>query len=136
MIITENRVGRLCELRIASPVTSEEQDVLQQDLGRLFAAVKGPAILCTDIRGAVVFPEAVSERFVRMMRADNAKIERSAFLIGPSALFSLQLERFIREAANPARRCFRTAAELVAWVAPMLGAEERTRIAAFLREGD
>ena len=47
-------------------------------------------------------------------------VERTALLIGDSAIFSLQVERMIREANNPNRRAFRNGYELEPSVVPHL----------------
>jgi len=44
----------------------------------------------------------------------------------------LQMERVIREAENPRRKCFRDAVALSDWLHPHLTLHERARLAAFL----
>ena len=49
-------------------------------------------------------------------------------LLSPTnAIFSLQLERLLREAQNPARRAFRDAQPLLKWLSEILTPEELAR---------
>jgi hypothetical protein len=128
-----NPSGRLITLRLASPVSDEESLAVVNDVKRALGAVTGRGVICTELTGAKTFSQPVAERFTALMRADNPKIERSAFLIAPeAATFGLQIERMIREAGNPSRRTFRERAHIEAWVAELLGADERVALRAFL----
>ena len=62
------------------------------------------------------------------MRGDNPRIERAGILVSTSAVFSLQLERMVREAGNPRRRAFRTAGELVTWLDEIATPDEKQRL--------
>lgn len=135
MFSIENHVGRLVEVRVASPVEEENMPsvarstrTLLEGLGRKFVAVM-------DLRQAHVFPRAVSEGFVHVLTDNNPLLERSAFLIGESAIFALQVERAIREAGNPRRHAFRKVEDLEAWLDEVLDREEQERLHAFLTVG-
>src|SRR4051794_6581527 len=118
-------VGRLIEVLVATPVALEEVEAFGKRLRVVVGPQAGKIIVCVDLRGARVFPPAVAEAFVGVMRGDNPRLERSAFLVSDSALFSLQVERMIREAGSPLRRTFREPADLAAWVADALTDDER-----------
>ncbi len=133
MYTIENRVGKLVELRIAAPIAAEELPLLlaehqgiTEKLGRFVTAV--------DLRRATLVPLEVAERFTGLMRGSNPRLERSAFLLNESALFSLQLERLIREAGDSNRRTFRAPEELVTWLGQVLSEAEQARLGEFLAE--
>jgi hypothetical protein len=128
----DNTVGRLIEARIVSPVTAADLPAFGGRIASLFASQRDKVIICTDLMRADTFPPAVSEGFLTIMRKDNPKVLRSAFLFQPSATFGLQIERLLKEAANPDRRAFRTVAELSAWLGEVATPDERARITAFL----
>jgi hypothetical protein len=133
MYRVENPSGRLVTLRLASPLSDEESLRVVADIRRVLGAVPGRGIICTELTGAKTFSQPVAERFTALMRSDNPKIERSAFLIAKeAATFALQIERMIREAGNPSRRTFREAAQMEAWVGELLTADEQIALHAFL----
>jgi hypothetical protein len=129
-------IGRLVTLRLASPIDEAECERAVAEIARTLMGVSGKARICSDLTGARTFPPEVAERFVRLMKADNVKIERSGFLVSDAAgaTFGLQMERMIREAANPSRRTFREVGALKAWIAELLDPAERDALGAFLGE--
>jgi hypothetical protein len=128
----ETRAGRLLELRLHMPFPEEELTRFGEALRAAFAQRTDRLVLCTDIRAVTVFPPVVADRLVAMMKTDNPRIERSAFLLSGSAVFGLQVERMIREAGNPARRTFRDAPALTTWLGEVLTTAERARLETFL----
>ena len=132
MFSSENNVGRLVELRIVSPVTVAEIAELQRVHLGVLARVGGEFVIVTDLRGATVFPQEISQRFIALMSHLNPLLLRSGILINESAILGLQAERAIEEAGNPHRRAFREAGDLEAWMAEVLDDEEKTRLQAFL----
>lgn len=134
MFTTENRVGRLIELRIASPVSDDEvqrirekQLELVRRLGKRFVAV-------TDLRRSFVFPSHVTDQFIALMQRANPLLERSGVLINDSAVLGLQAERAMQEGGHDHRQAFRDPAELEEWLGEVLDEDERARLHAFLRE--
>lgn len=127
----DDRGARLMVVRIASPMTDEEQAAFGAALAGKVRSVETQVLLCTDLRGADTFSPAIADRFVAMMRADNPKLLRSVFLVGGTATFGLQVERLIREAGHPHRRAFRTTDALLAFLDDVASPEERAAIAAF-----
>ena len=77
-----------------------------------------------------------------MLRQDNMKVGRSAYLLGLSCVFQLQVERVIGESSLKApsragaasRRAFRDAGVGLSWIEEILTPEEKTRARAFLHE--
>ena len=92
------------------------------------------AVACTDVSAANVFAPEVAEGFIRLMQRDNPVVERSAFLIGESAMFALQIERMIKQANNPLRRTFRESSMLLGWLGEMLAPPEHERLRRFLAD--
>ena len=136
MMSLENRAGRLCEARFVHPCTVDETHALIASIRRIVAGSSARLVFCCDARRMAVFPPDVSELLTKVMRADNPHIEKNGLLFGDSSVFGLQIERMFREAGNPARRAFRARAELVAWIGETLSAGEKSRLAAFLDEGE
>jgi hypothetical protein len=128
-----NPGGRLLTLRLESPLDEQEAGEVFSDIRRLLGAMSGQAISCTDLTNARTFSPPIAARFTELMRGDNPKIERSAFLLAENAAtFSLQLDRMIRESKNPHRRTFTGAQDLEAWLTPLLTPLERGLLRAFL----
>lgn len=134
MFSLDVRQGRLIEGRITSPVVLSEVAAFGRRLKELLGSIAGPVVICTDLRGANLFPPDVADGFVTLMKTDNPRLERSAFLVGESAIFGLQVERLIRDARNTARRTFRDTALLVNWLGEVVDPKERARLDAFIAE--
>jgi len=130
----ENAVGRLIEVRLASPLSLEEVHQFAQDYKRTVSSVPGRYVGVVDITRAELFPAPVAEALIQLMSRAAEQVDRTAVLIGENATFSLQVERIIRNAASPHRRAFRGPVELREWLREVLGAEERVRLARFLNE--
>jgi hypothetical protein len=97
------------------------------------SALPGHVIICGDYRRVRVFAPDVAERFSGMLTAANPRVERSAILLTPDqATAGLQIERTVKQAANPGRRTFRVAEELQAWLGEILDADEKKRLHEFL----
>ena len=132
MFSIENNAGRLIEVRIQTPMVTADIAAFAGRLRSLITASAERIVICTDLRGASVFPPDVADGFVTIMRSDNPKLERSGFLVNESALFSLQVERMIRDAGGSSRRSFREGAPLLTWLGELLSPRERDRLASFL----
>ncbi|MDA8020444.1 MAG: hypothetical protein MPN21_23645 [Thermoanaerobaculia bacterium] len=136
MFSSDNRVGRLVELRVQTPMNLEEMAELQRRHLQVLQSLEGSFVIVTDLRHAHVFPPDITEAFIQMMGRINPDLERSAVLINESAVLGLQAERAIAEAGNPNRRSFREPDELMDWLSDVLDPSERTRLQAFLHEGE
>lgn len=134
MFSVDVKVGRVLEVRLVAPVTVVDIDVIRERLGLFFKTFPGKLVACGDFSRADVFPQEVAGRVLETFKHDNPKIERSGILVSASAIFSLQLERLVAQANNPARRCFRDAFEVKAFLANILTPQENGRVATFLSE--
>lgn len=132
MFTIENHVGRLVEVRIATPVAEEEMPGIAKATHDLIESLPGEFVAVMDLRHANVFPQAVSDAFVHILSDNNPKLERSAFLIGESTIFGLQIERAIRMAGKPTRQSFREASALESWLDEPLKPSEQYRLHEFL----
>ncbi len=131
-----NDVGRLIEARLHAPQSVEDIDAFREAMRAAFVTTKGRALVCADWRGANLLAPPVADALTNLLRRGNAHVERAAVLLPHGTpLFSLQVERVLREAANPTRpprRAFASASALVPWLAETATEAERRRIASFL----
>jgi hypothetical protein len=128
----QNVVGRLVEVRFASPLTLDEikqyvaeHHALTKKLARKYVGV-------VDLLQADVFPVPVAETMIQLMSGMAQQVERTAFLIRESALFALQVERVIRNSNHPDRRAFRDPEALKQWLGEVLDPLEQNRLAQFV----
>lgn len=130
MISVEHRLRKVIGITYASPITLAEVDTFARRVREVIAPLPR-VVFIVDFTALHVLPEEESKRTTAIMRADNPKVERSAFLLPQSAVSSLQTERMIREAGNPMRRSFGSARKLLDWVSECLDAEELAAAQAF-----
>ena len=135
MYTIDNRVGRLVELRVESPVTEEELTHFHDTLAKVCKPIQGQIAICTDLAGATVFTQPVTQRWTAIIKQESPIVERNAVLVGEGAVFSMQVERIIRQAGHPNRKAFLSPTDLVAWLGEILTVRERTRLESYLREG-
>ena len=135
MYTIENRVGRLIELRVESPVTEEELLRFHDLITKVTKPIKGQLATCTDLVGATVFLQPVAALWIEIIRKENPIVERNAVLVGEGAVFSMQVERIIRQAGFKNRNAFLVPAALTAWLGEILTVRERARLEQFLQEG-
>lgn len=121
-------------MKLASPLSLEEvQHFAQQHLA-IMQKIPGKYVGVVNMLEAHVFPPAVAEGLAKLLSGAASHVERSAYLIGESAVFSLQVERVIRDANNPNRRAFRNGNELVHWLGEVLTFAEKKQLELFVRE--
>jgi hypothetical protein len=130
----ENSAGRLIEVKLASPLTVEEVQQFAQKHIAIMQKIPGKYIGVVNLLEAYVFPAAVAEVLAKLLSGAASHVERSALLIGESAVFGLQVERVIRDANNPNRRAFRHGNELVAWLSEVTTPAEQKELEKFIRE--
>lgn len=135
MYTIENRVGRLIELRVESPVTEEELQQFHDRTAKVIKPIKGMLATCTDLVGATVFLQPVAARWIEIIKQESPIVERNALLVGEGAVFSMQVERIIRQAGFKNRKAFLSPAPLIAWLGEILTARERARLDQFLQDG-
>jgi len=135
MYHVENPAGRLIEVKLASPLSVDEvQQFAQKHIALMQKIPGGKYVGLVNLLEAYVFPPAVAESLAKLLSGAASHVERSAYLIGESAVFSLQVERVIRDANNPNRRAFRHAPEAVTWLSEILTPGERREAERFVRE--
>ena len=133
----EQRVGRLVEIQLVSPVLLPELAGFGQRIGEIAARLAKHGqrkLACTDLASANILPPEVADWFIRLMQRDNLVLERGAFLIGTSAVFALQIERMFKESSSHTRRTFREPGPLLAWLGEVTSSSERDRLRRFLAE--
>jgi hypothetical protein len=125
-------VGRLVELRFASPLTGEEIDTFQREQKAL-ERTGSERVACTDCRALDIMSPDHTARVVAALRQHNRWLLRNGVLVsGAKATLALQLDRVLRESRSPGRRLFREVDEVIAWLDEVLDGPERERLRAFL----
>ncbi len=133
MITIENRVGRLIETRLVSPLLDTEFSQFQQERERLMRAVGQDRVVCIDLSRVQILPPTQADAFLNLLRGSRPGLTRNAFLLPPNqAVLALQFSRIIRQANNPARRAFQSRAALITWLAEILRPPELLRLESFL----
>ncbi|TMQ13926.1 MAG: hypothetical protein E6J90_27550 [Deltaproteobacteria bacterium] len=136
MYTIENRVGRFVELRVESPVTEEELLEFHEVLASVCKPIRGQIAICTDLVGATVFTQPVTQRWTEIIKQESPVVERNAVLVGEGAVFSMQVERIIRQAGYKNRKAFLSPVTLAAWLGEILTVRERVRLESYLHEGE
>ncbi len=131
---SENREGRLVELRVVTPMSAEEMLGLHKAHLEVTGGIDGDYAVVVDMRRAQVFPPQISERFIALMSRLNPRLLRSAILINESAVLGLQAERAMEVAGHANRKAFRDALKLEQWLGEVLTERERLRLRSFLIE--
>lgn len=134
MHTVKNAVGRLVEVRVASPLNQGEVDAFRQELQAAIRNIRDRYVGAVDLRHADVFPVEVAQGLIALLSGTASLVERTGFLIGESAIFSLQIERIIRNSDSPNRRAFREPEPLRLFLSEALTANERSRLDEFLAE--
>lgn len=127
-----NHAGRLVEVKVASPLTLEEVQQLVRELVAVMQSIPVNSVGVVDLLGAHVFPPDVAQTLIQLLSGNASHVERTAMLIGDSAIFALQVERAIRTSSPDKRRAFRTPGELKAWLGEVLTAEEKSALERFV----
>jgi len=136
MITVASTAGKLVEVRIQTPITAAELADMKAASVAIFSRLRIPFAGITDLRAARVLPAELADQVTAFLKRDAPNVMRSAFLVGEGAIFNMQLDRVLREAASERRRSFRTRAELLAWMGEVLTPEEQRRLTSFLDEGE
>ncbi len=134
MHTVKNVVGRLVEVRVASPLSLAEVDEFQREHPVATRNIRGRYVAVVDLRHADVFPTEVAQRLIALLSGIAPLVERTGFLIGESAIFSLQIERILRNSDSPHRKAFREPAPLKVFLGEALTPGERSRLEEFLAE--
>ena len=73
MITVANPAGRVCLARFVPPFDVAQVDKLAAEIRAILVALTRPAIFCSDIRTAAIFPPDVSDRITRCSRATTRR---------------------------------------------------------------
>jgi hypothetical protein len=129
------KVGRLVEARLFILHSVDDVTSFQGAMRDAFRRAGPRSVICADWRRATLLAPDVAEAMIGLLRVGNAFFERSAILLGrDQAIFSMQVERVVREAASPSRRTFRDALRMRRWLAEVLDDDEVHRMNEFFRE--
>jgi hypothetical protein len=127
MYEVENRVGKLVQIRIWSPVSAEEAAAWAREHDRVVDAVGGPYVCLVDLFDARVFPQAAVDAYTSVMKAEP-NLVRTGTLLSYSPTSALQVRRMLREIDNPVRRAFTEVPPLLDWLDPVLTVPERAHL--------
>lgn len=136
MYTLECRAGRLFEIRVQPPLSLDELRNFHPQITRIHARVMGQLVGCTDLRNARVFGLDVADKLMSIIRTDGPSIERNVFLVGESAVFSMQIARVIRSAGIPSRKAFFDPEEAINWLSEVLAPIEVRRLREFVTGGE
>src|SRR4051794_35037176 len=129
------RVGRLVEARLYTLQTVDEVTAFQSAMRDAFRRAGPRSVICADWRAATLLAPDVADALMGLLRVGNAYFERSAILLGKDqAIFGMQVERVVREAASPTRRTFRDTLKMREWLAEVREVDEIRRMNEFFRE--
>ena len=129
------RVGRLLEVRMASPLPLYEAQALVAEIRRLAKGTRAPSLGVIDLRGVRILDPNVVDFIGELMRRDNPWLARNAFVLaGAGATKTLQIGRMLKEGGSASRRGFRARHEAEAWLGEVLDDPEMARLRAFLDE--
>ncbi len=129
----KKEVGRLVLAELMAPLTANDVAGVVQGLRMTLIAAPAKMVLCGDLTRLTVIAPEHADVFTGMFTKDNAKVERSAFLVDKTrGAFVLQLERMVREAGNPNRRVFDDVQGLTGFLEPVLDAKERAELTGWL----
>src|SRR5262245_51997602 len=100
--------------------------------GHVLGSISGTAVMCTDWRGMRVLAPEVADILLGIMKSDNHRVARQAWLIDPKAIIGLQLERLFRDGGGLDRRTFTESVSMTQWLGEVLNTRERQRVTEFL----
>ncbi len=99
MISVSHAVGRLAEIRMATPIAAEDLVTMQREIAGIVDRSPTRIVVCADLSAATIFPSDLADQFAKFFRVGNARLERSAIVVG-SATFLMQVERLLREGGS------------------------------------
>lgn len=132
MFTVERRVGRLCEARVFRLPEPGDVSAYSAAFRPLVLAPTRP-VLCADHRPVPIYRPQVADALVALFQSLNVHWERVAIVVSSTnATLAMQMQRIVRESANPSRNVFLDAGEAQAFLAPALDEVERERLRVFL----
>jgi hypothetical protein len=133
--VVECRVGRLIVTRLSVLRDPKEVGRVQLAIKRAIEETRNKAVICSDWRSIDIFAPAVADAVLEMLNVTNREVLRGGILMNAEkATFSLQVERVLRDAGNPGRKCFREKGSLLHWLGASLDTAEVEAARSFLNE--
>jgi len=127
MYSIESHIGRLIEVRFWSPILGGEAIGWKRDHEIMLHSVLGSYLFFVDMSEANVFPPDMVDAWAATLKREP-RLVRTAFLLGSSPTFALQIQRIVRDAQHPQRRVCRDAREAEQYLGEVVTAAERTRL--------
>jgi len=135
MYTVANRIGRLLEIRVASPFSVTDAMQLFKQIYKTMPRDKGQALVMADLRLLRIVDPEIIDIVAGYMRMDNPYVERNALLLPPSgALVSIQTERLLKAQGAESRRAFHNRKDAESWLGEACSAMEKARMKSFLDE--
>jgi hypothetical protein len=128
-------VGRLLEIRVVGFRSRADIGAQTAAIARAVAALPKETryVIAGDWREAQIMAPEMAEGAAEMLARVNSSIARSGILTLPEhSTANLQMFRIVREAQNPSRRHFTSAAAMHRWLSEELTPEESARLRTFL----
>lgn len=130
MIVAEHHAGRIVEAHSTGEITYADflsfRSSFQEKFAKIGMGQKG--IVVGDLRGTHELAPDVAPVVLGMLRADNARVERAAHLVTAASAFHEQYQSIVERTHNPSRQVFTEPRALVAWLQPLVTAEELARL--------
>jgi hypothetical protein len=119
----------LAEAALGSPLTVRDFEEFVTAARLSFLALPGKAVVVCDMTRLTVFGDDIAERAVDLVRRDNPKVERGAYLVPQRwGATSMQVSRLFREAGSETRQLFDEKSALRAFLGPALTPAELARL--------
>lgn len=131
MFTVDRQQGRLVEAHVKELPDRAAADAYYQAITAAVLGVAAPqkAVIFADHRAVLIYPPDVADRLVELFTSVNRRVERAALMVSrTNATVSLQIERIVRESANPHRRVFYEPVPCEAFLNEVLSPVERTRL--------
>ena len=135
MLYANLQAGRLLETHGSGVVTYADFVAFRSDFQARMAKVletAPKAIASGDLRGMEALGPDVAPVVLGMLRADNTRLERAAYLVTSGSAFHRQYEAIVGATKHPGRQVFTDAPSLIEWMSPLMQPDELARLRAFL----
>lgn len=134
--ILQHRVDKLIVSSVRSPHDALAAKTYMYDFERMLERLSHPVVVLTDLTNCSVVPQAAVGVHVKLMRLRSHQIIRSALLLRQRGVFSMQVERMVREAGDGERRVFWDRDEAERWLGQDLSQVERESLFGYLHHAD
>lgn len=136
MLIPDLQAGRLLETRGTGVITYADFITFRSSFQELIAKalrVSGKALAVGDLRDAEELSPEVAPAVLGMLRADNARLERSAHLVTAGTAFHKQYLAIVGATRNANRQVFTDVPALLSWMEDLTTPAEQARLEQMLR---